>query len=221
VTLTLAQTYDAVAVVNPHVQAISTPNATDLIVVVVSKTSTAGTPSVSGLGATWTTVLAQSTTRDFYIFSTSGTTAGGDISINAGVGSVISVHVFRSSLGDTPSVHYAAVSPWLQATSDPADEVSGATVAAPSGSMAVGFGAHTGGTSTFPASGVVPSSGWSTLFSGAHTEAIKHDVTSAENVKLAIKSSTLSSFGLALLIVNADDDAPSSPTQGSWGVLIA
>lgn len=167
----------------------TTLRASDRVVVMLLKSSTAGTPSISGLGATWTAHIASGTTLDHNLWSATGLTGTGSISVASGgtssVGDCIA-WVLRSSSdsaivlhGSTEAVSSAATAGVTTSTPD----ITGCTA----GMFAVGGALTTSGAAlTFPHGDTVPPSGWTVddIGGGTKSKFISRQLTASGLVRL-------------------------------------
>lgn len=192
--------------------------ATDRVVVVVSKQSTSGTPSVSGLGGTWTNHVANTAAQDLYIISTAGVTGGGTLTIlgYSSAGDYV-VYVLRSSIATTPYL-----------TSGTSNNVTGATagtlvslsaVAVSAGGLVIAAGSVSNGTMDFPQASSDPAGGWTTDRTGSNAGKFIHQSFGADDtVALSLTSSGVFSGALGRAVYFDDDVAsPLTSTFVGWG----
>lgn len=134
----------------------------DRVVVITTKASTSGTPTVSGLGATWTNDVANTAGLDLYVASATGISGGGTVNL-AGLGAATdgeaTIFVLRSSVGD-PVVFAGGNAANAGSAAAGAITSTSAATAPAGGCLAFAVGAVSNTAITFPAAGTVPSSGW-------------------------------------------------------------
>ncbi len=208
--------------------------ATDRVVVEFAKSGTGGTPTATAPGA-WTNHVAGATTRDNYIYSTTGVTGAGvtpTFAIGTSSGDWV-MHVLRSDLGN--QVEYfdgatAVSSPAANTPTGPADSF------AIAGMCVVGAGWVLSGTLTFPSS-PAPASGWTTVHTGANSgfKFVSNEI--AANGPLSLKASssaagqshvvnravfldrdTVLLRSVAVSVVVDDTPLPTSTKWKGWGV---
>lgn len=169
-------TIDAVEILTGAIAASSsgTPTVTttlrpsDCVVVALIKSSTTGTPSISGLGATWTNHQAGTSLFDHYLWSASGVTGGGTVTINVGSASGdFVVWVLRSAIDSPITAHGTSKGDGTTGAgvSVQATDIASATT----GMFAVGAAVVTSGTLTFPSADNLPASGWTTDRDGTNS----------------------------------------------------
>lgn len=195
---------------------------TDRVVVLLMKSATAGTPSVSGLGATWTTLQAGIATKDHYMFTATGVTGGGTVTVSVGSASGdYALWVLRSSVSASITTFgsqridsgFIAANTAIQ-TTDISTALQGMFACA-----AASVGA---GTITFPHANMLPASGWSTTFDGSNSVVrfLHQQLASDSTVRAAASSTTASSWSL-LVGVWSDGDTgglpPLTSTFIGWG----
>lgn len=193
---------------------------TDRLVVMVMKVSTAGTPSVSGLG-TWTTLQAGSSSLDHYLFTTTGITGGGNITVSVGsaAGDYV-VFVLRSSITASITVHGSGKFdsiPAANAASQVADITGGLT-----GMFVCAAANASAGTLTFPHSTALPVGSWTTARVGTNTTSKFISQTLAANTTVRVPASASAIASVALLVgVFTDGDTGAPPALTStfigWG----
>lgn len=163
---------------------------TDRVVVIIQKSTTIATQGVSGLGATWTQDVVQSSSLDFSCFSASGVTGTGTVTVTGlnTVPAAVTVLVLRSSSGSAVT--------FLNGNQTGATLGSGGTVStssgtATAGALVIGAAYSTGGTTlTFPHGSSSPSGGWSTVrnsFDATSVDTaavISRNVTSSTSITL-------------------------------------
>lgn len=192
---------------------------TDRVVVLLAKVGPTGTPAVTGLGATWVIDASATTTHDHYVFSATGVTGGGALSITASAGDYI-VHVLRSSVATTPYLVSAQSTTYAFAAAATVRTLTGAAAAA--GSMVLGTARVSAGTIDFPRTGTTPASGWTTDWTnGTVVKSISQQISANETVALSLTSSAGHSAAL-LQAIYYDDDVPAGPsplvnTFVGWG----
>lgn len=176
----------------------------DRVVVITTKASTSGTPTVSGLGATWANDIANSASMDLYVASASGITGGGTVSIS-GLGlsndGDVTIFVLRSSRGN--AVTFANGNAANNGTAAANAVTSTTAGTAPSaGCLAFAVGQVGGGTITFPATGTAPSSGWTiartTQTNGFDRRRILHQkIGPGASIQAAVSSDATSAHAVA------------------------
>lgn len=221
-TVSIAETLDgAIATSGSAVVTITTALVpTDRLVVMVVKSSTAGTPSVSGLG-TWTTLQAGTSSLDHYLFTTTGVTGGGNITISVGsaAGDYVAL-VLRSTVSASVTVHGSAKFDTIPAANT-ATQAADITAALTGMAVFASAGA-TGGTLTFPHATALPSSGWTTGRTGTNSNSKFIYQVLAADTTVRVPASISSIASLALLVgVFTDGDSGAPPALTStfvgWG----
>jgi len=175
--------------------------ATDRIVVLVSKDTTSATPSPSGLGATWATDVVNNSLRDHYVFSATGITAGGVITV-AGL-STTETDLTAWVLHSTTSAQVRFVNG--DATSaTPALGVVQSTSSgtANGGAFVLASAISSGGVLDFPeTTTTTPSTGWTTVRSSSvsgdlRRRVIVRGVTTDTSITAACKSTVVASLAV-------------------------
>lgn len=199
----------------------TTLRASDRVVIALIKVGTAGTPSVSGLGATWTAHQSGTTTTDHFLWSASGITGGGTVTITVGsaAGDYV-IWVLRSSVDQSITHHGSGKADGgvsANVSIQTADITSSDT-----GMYAVGAAFAVSGTLTFPHGNSLPSSGWTLDDTGSNTVSsfISRQLSASGSVRGAMSSSNAG--GVAVLAgVFTDGDTGSLPpltsTFTGWG----
>jgi len=170
---------------------------TDRVVVALLKQATAGTPSISGLGATWNIDASLTATADTYIWSATGITGGGTITVNPNSTSPsdLIVWVIRASNSASVSLVNAQTLTFGAAVASTVRSTTGAATTA--GAFVAGAAWVTAGSITLPTSST-PASGWTTDHtSGTAVKAISQTLSSGATVSVGVTSSA--SFSCTLL----------------------
>ncbi|MDR6907460.1 hypothetical protein J2X63_003168 [Agromyces sp. 3263] len=170
---------------------------TDRVVVMSLKQNTASGPGISGLGATWNADAALTTTADTNIWSATGITGGGTITVTGlGTGpSDVIVYVLRASNGAVSSLVNAQTLPFGAAVAGTVRSTSG--TAATAGSFVAAASWISVGTISLPTSST-PASGWTTDHTGStNVKAISQTLSTGATVSVGVTSS--SSFSCSLL----------------------
>ena len=135
---------------------------TDRVVIIVQKGTLTGTPSASGLGGTWNTDLFSTAAVDYYIFSTSGVTGTGTVTVSglSTAPAAVTGLVLRASNG-------AAVV-FLNGNMNSGAVAAAGTLATSSasntaGALLIGSCRSDSGTLTFPDASSTPNSGFTTV----------------------------------------------------------
>lgn len=163
---------------------------TDRVVVVMLKRSTASGPVISGLGATWNPDAALTSTADTNVWSATGITGGGTITVSGlGTGqSDVIVYVLRASSGAATSLVNAQTLTFGAAVSGTVRSATGASTTA--GAFVIGAGWVSAGTIALPTS-ATPASGWTTDHTnGTAVKAISQTLSSGATVVVALTSSS-------------------------------
>jgi hypothetical protein len=172
----------------PTVTTSLVPN--DRVVVVSLKQTTASGPSVSGLGATWNVDSALTSTADTNVWSATGITGGGTITV-AGLStppSDVIVYVLRKSDGSAISLVNAQTLAFGAAVAGTLRSAAGQ--AASAGSFVIGASWMNNGTIALPTSST-PASGWTTDHtSGTNVKAISQTLSSGVTVVVGVTSSS-------------------------------
>jgi hypothetical protein len=195
----------------------------DRVVAIIYKTGTTGTPTATGLG-TWTAEVSGTGTVDHYMFSMSGVTGGGNITL--GVGAAVSgdyvVYVLRSSISAAVTKHGATQS---ASTSDTGSVVNSCTanMFACVASMVTGGATITG---TYPGASAVPSSGWTLDYTGGNTATKYASVTLLANANVqsgGTASASTTWVNTLGVFTDGDTSTPTGPLTNTfvgWGYPI-
>jgi hypothetical protein len=171
--------------------------ANDRVVVLSLKQATAGTPAITGLGATWNLDASLTSTADTYIWSATGVTGSGTITVSGlstGPSDVI-VYVLRASSGAAISLVNAQTLTFGAAAGGTVRATTGA--AATAGSFVTGASWISAGSITLPSTST-PASGWTTDHtSGTVVKGISQTLSSGATVSVGVTSSA--SFSCTLL----------------------
>lgn len=190
--------------------------ATDRLVLVLYKTSTTGTPSVTGLG-TWSVLEQVIVTRDSYLYTMTGATAGGNLTITpTSLAADYALYVLRGGGGQV-DVFGSEQGYTSSGTASETPAISGAL-----GGMFVvaAVAATAGATITFPAGTSVPSSGWSADYTGVNNNAffISNGLSAGANVVVGV---TATSGTAKTILVGVFSEAaglpPLTSTFVGWG----
>jgi hypothetical protein len=205
---------------NVNVTISTTLTTNDMVVVLVNKTGTTGTPGASGLG-TWTTEVAGTANLDHYMFSMTGVTGGGVINVSVGgtgqSGDYV-VYVLRSSIGAAVTKHGSS----QEVTSAGSPSVASCLRNMFTCLTAI---ATTGTITSYPGAAAVPSTGWATDYIGGNTGAHYVSQTLAANANVAGAAGTVNT-GSPLWVTtlgvfkDGDTSTPSGPLTNTfigWG----
>jgi hypothetical protein len=173
---------------------------TDMVVVVLLKSTTSGTPGVSGLG-TWTNLQAGTGTRDHYIWTMTGVTGGGSITITPnGPASDYVVYVLRRS--DAAAVTAFGSGKIDNSFISTNTQISVADInSATAGMFVIGVASPGAATLTFPHANMLPASGWTTDFNGSNSivRFLSQTMSANSTVRVAASSSAGVGTSWALL----------------------
>jgi len=204
-------------IIRPHIAASSdtvtittTLVATDRVVIIVSKDSTAGTPSASGLGGTWVADVANTSTVDLYVLSAAGMTGTGVVTVNnMGVGGYLTAFVLRSDVGN--AVRFTAGNAANGNSLTGPLGTSSATELAGSFVIGAAYISVSGGTGVFPEASSSPSSGWTS--DRASTSYVIHRILTGDT-SIAVVASYSGGSGWGGAVARAsyyDDHVPVVP----------
>lgn len=177
---------------------------TDRVVIVVQKGTSTATPTPSGLGATWSTDVVNSSSIDFYVFSGSGVTGSGTVTISglSTQAAFVTAFVLRSSTGTAVTFQNGNVN--IGATAGEGT-LATTTDTAAAGAFVIGSGWLQTGTPTFPHGSTTPASGWSTV----------RDTTAGTAVNKVI-AQTLASSASVGLVISPDVNASAAVARAAY-----
>lgn len=194
---------------------------TDRVVVVISKTGTAGTPSVSGLSGTWVADVTNTVTFDHYIFSTGSVTGSGTVTVSVGsAAGDYMLYVLRSSVSNAVVFVNGAANNIAAATSGTLLSLSAASTS--NGSMHLVSGYAGAGTIDIPHSSASPNTGFtSDRTVGSGLKYLSRAAPADESITVVMTANTAYNGSVARANYY-DNNVPTPPASGftGWGVPI-
>lgn len=191
---------------------------TDRLVVILLKSSTTSTPTVTGLG-TWSVLQSMVVTRDTYLFTASGITGGGNVTISPGTPSADYVmFVLRGSGGEQVNVFGSQIARTTTGGTTTTADISSALTGM---FVCVGGNADPGAGVVLPGAGTLPLAGWTTTRTATNTDGkFIHQILSGDSTVRANITSG-SGGGATIVTVGVFSEAsvpsPLESTFIGWG----